>query len=161
MDINLPNGLNVNIEELLVRVSRWARSNPDIEAVALVGSQARNEASPTSDIDLMLLCRNPVSYLGNHEWITLFGRPARIEKEDWGKVTSLRVWYTEGLEVEFGIASDDWGTDPSDRGDGQVIRNGLIVLHEIDRKLSERVKRFGKSAGMDEVHGAGERRAAP
>jgi predicted nucleotidyltransferase len=149
MNIDLPKGIDAKVKEFLVHVNRWSRSNPDIEAVALVGSQARSEASPASDIDLVLLCRNPGSYLGNQEWISLFGTPARIEKENWGKVTSLRVWYTEGLEVEFGIASDEWGANPSDQGDGQVIRNGLVVLHEIDGKLSKRVKRFGKSAGVE------------
>ena len=145
MEINLPGAITPDVKGFLTQVVQWARDASGIEAVALVGSYARGEAKPASDIDLVLLCENPKSFLSRQHWITAFGKPTKIEKENWGKVTSLRVWYAQELEVEFGITSDEWGADPADQGDGQVIRDGIVVLYEIDSRLSDRVTRFEES----------------
>lgn len=142
MDVNLPEWITPGVGEFLNHVIQWAREISDVQAIALVGSHARGDASPSSDIDLVILCVNPKSLLDKQEWISMFGKPTQIEKEYWGKVTSLRVWYAQGLEIEFGITNDEWGSDPTDRGDGQVIRDGLLVLYEIESCLSDRVRQF-------------------
>jgi hypothetical protein len=49
------------------------------------------------------------------------------ELEAWGRVTSLRVWYEDGLEVEFSLATPDWATSPDD-GTRRVVSDGLRVL---------------------------------
>jgi hypothetical protein len=53
-----------------------------------------------------------------------------VEREDWGRVTSLRVWYADGLEVEFGIADRSWASAPLDVGTRRVIEDGLVVLFD-------------------------------
>jgi hypothetical protein len=85
---------------------------------------------------------DPEAYLANQDWIYQFGEPVALVKEDWSKVTSLRVFYANGLEVEYGISGPRWGSDPGDEGDARVIRDGCIVLHERDRHLSRRIIRF-------------------
>jgi hypothetical protein len=45
-------------------------------------------------------------------------------------VTSLRVWYADGLEVEFGIADRDWASAPLDAGTRRVLEEGLVVLFD-------------------------------
>jgi hypothetical protein len=50
--------------------------------------------------------------------------------EDYGKVTSLRLWYRNGPEVEFGLTTPDWAAPPLDEGTRRVITDGMVVLQE-------------------------------
>ena len=45
-------------------------------------------------------------------------------------LTSLRVLYTSGLEVEFGLTTRDWARLPLDFGTQMVISDGINVLFE-------------------------------
>jgi predicted nucleotidyltransferase len=78
------------VPAFLSEFSRWAASEPDILAVALVGSHARNEATDGSDVDLVIVARDPKSYLENTRWAQRFGTIDRQQIEQYGKVTSLR-----------------------------------------------------------------------
>jgi predicted nucleotidyltransferase len=155
MVADLTNEIDLNVRAFLQSVVEWAKNEPDLMALALVGSHARGEASPESDVDLILLLSNPKEYLNDRDWISEFGEPRHIVHEDWGKVTSLRVLYTEGLEVEYGLSNLAWGSDPSDEGDAQVIGNGLIVLYEKDGHLSNKLKPFLKSFAPNSIIDAG------
>jgi predicted nucleotidyltransferase len=129
----------MEIEEFLSRVCAWAESEPAIAAVALVGSQARGTARPDSDVDLVILTHEPGAYLDDLAWTRLFGEPSRRTIEDWGMVTSVRVWYAGGPEVEYGIAGADWGADPADEGTARVIREGIRIVCEKGGLLSSRL----------------------
>ncbi|MBE9479394.1 MAG: nucleotidyltransferase domain-containing protein, partial [Chloroflexi bacterium] len=59
MDTDLTNEIDLNVRAFLQSVIEWAKNEPDLIALALVGSHARGEASPESDVDLILLLRNP------------------------------------------------------------------------------------------------------
>ncbi len=155
MVADLTNEIDLNVRVFLQSVVEWAKNEPDLLALALVGSHARGEASPESDVDLILLLRNPKEYLNNRDWISEFGEPRHIDQEDWGKVTSLRVLYTEEFEVEYGLSNLEWGSDPSDEGDAHVIGNGLIVLYEKDVHLSNKLKPFLKSSAPNSIIDAG------
>jgi predicted nucleotidyltransferase len=133
----------LNVRTFLKNVIEWAKNEPELLALALVGSHARGEASPESDVDLILLLRNPEEYLNDRDWISEFGRPGSIVQEDWGKVTSLCVLYSDGKEVEYGLTNLEWGSDP------QVIGNGLIVLYEKDDHLSNKLKLFLRSSAAN------------
>ena len=148
MVADLTNEIDLNVRAFLQSVVIWAKNEPDLMALALVGSYARGEASPESDVDLILLLRNPKEYLKDRDWISEFGEPGHIVQEEWGKVTSLRVLYADGLEVEYGLSNLEWGSDPSDDGDAQVIENGLVVLYEKNGHLSNKLKPFHKSSAQ-------------
>jgi predicted nucleotidyltransferase len=113
---------------LIEEVQAWAASRLDVLGVALVGSHARQAARPDSDIDLVIVCESPSLYVEDRAWVRTFGTPRRMEREDWGRVTSLRVWFADGLEVEFGIADRDWGSAPLDSGTRRVIEDGCVIL---------------------------------
>ena len=155
MVADLTNEIDLNVRAFLQSVVEWAKNEPDLLALALVGSHARGEASPESDVDLILLIRNPKECINNRDWISEFGEPIHIVQEDWGKVTSLRVLYADGLEVEYGLSNLEWGSDPSDDGDAHVIGNGLIVLYEKDGHLSNKLKPFLKSSAPNSIINAG------
>jgi predicted nucleotidyltransferase len=74
----------------------WAARQADILGVALGGSHARNEATDLSDIDLVIITTTPGTYVTYTDWAKRFGTIEHQEIEDYGPVTSLRVWYAGG-----------------------------------------------------------------
>ena len=81
----------------------WVADQLDVRGIALVGSYARGAARDDSDIDLVILTDQPHKYLDEAEWIKRFGLVEKHQTEDYGKLISLRVWYQDGLGVEYGI----------------------------------------------------------
>ncbi len=118
------------VAELILSVQTWAAARPDVHGVALVGSHARQAATPESDVDLVIVCESPPTLIDDADWIRAFGTPRRTAREDWGRVTSLRVWYADGLEVEFGIADRAWASAPLDAGTRRVIDDGCVVVFD-------------------------------
>jgi len=118
------------VDRFLDRFADWAHTQPDVMAVALVGSHARNTATETSDVDLVVITRQPDRYLRNQGWIRRFGPIDQQRIEDYGKVTSIRVWYTDGREVEYGITGESWAALPLDEDTRRVLSDGMRVLFE-------------------------------
>ena len=123
----------------LNRFAAWAGAQLDIQAVALVGSYARGTARTESDVDIVLITDKPERYLRHDEWLARFGPVVRVEEEDWGRVQSRRVFYSSGLEVEYGITTAQWAElDPVDPGTRQVAE-GMRVL--FDRGILDSLSR--------------------
>jgi predicted nucleotidyltransferase len=120
----------IDLEDFTERVSIWAANCPDILSVVLVGSHARGEARPDSDIDLVILSATPSKLHDDPSWLGEFGNPLQQVREDWGKVQSLRVWYADGKEVEFGITDEGWMKEPLDQGTKKVLKNGYRIIYE-------------------------------
>ena len=120
----------MNVSAFLKAVGRWARTQPDIEAVALVGSYARDAATESSDVDLVILTSGVDRYLRDRSWVSLFGEAGECREEDYGRVTSVRVFYRGGLEVEYGFTTPYWAEVPIDEGTLRVITDGMKVLHD-------------------------------
>jgi predicted nucleotidyltransferase len=112
--------------------------------VLLVGSYSRNAARADSDVDLVILANEPARYLDSISFAVNFGRITKWQKEDWGKVTSMRVWYEEGLEVEYGFALPSWAAEPLDEGTKRVLDNGALVIFE---RAVEQTNRQAKNKG--------------
>lgn len=118
----------MDISLFLNSVEEWASNNEDIKSLILVGSHARGEARDDSDLDLVIITSNPDVYLNNN-FINNFGKVREFKKEDWGRVTSIRVWYANsGLEVEFGITTSIWIEKPLDNGTFRVLSDGYKVI---------------------------------
>jgi predicted nucleotidyltransferase len=122
-------------EDLLTRVKQWASAQPDITAVLLVGSYARGTAHADSDVDLVILTTNPQRYLDSVSFAEHFGSVSKGQTEDWGRVTSQRVWFHDGLEAEFGFALPDWAARPLDAGTRDVVSNGVKIIFDRDGSL--------------------------
>jgi len=122
--------LPVNVSAFLDAFRCWARAQPDIEAVALVGSYARNAATESSDVDLVILTSEVDRYLRDRSWLSLFGEAAECREEDYGRVTSVRVFYGGGLEVECGFTTPDWAEVPIDEGTLPVVTDGVKILED-------------------------------
>jgi predicted nucleotidyltransferase len=122
----------MDVETFLQRVIAWARGQPQVASVGLVGSYARGNASSSSDVDLILRAEHPDMFTHDQVWASTFGDVVRSQLEDWGRVQSVRVWYSYGLEVEYGFTGLDWGTDPEDLATQRVIRDGYRALYTRD-----------------------------
>lgn len=118
----------VDVGEFLDSVTRWAEARSDLMGLALVGSYARDEARADSDLDLILLAHRPRDFIDEPGWVARFGSVRSCTVEDWGLVTSLRVHYEGGLEVEYGLTSSIWATPPIDAGTARVISDGMRIL---------------------------------
>jgi predicted nucleotidyltransferase len=118
------------IETFLRRVSDWAFTRSDVLALAVVGSHARGTATSNSDLDLVLICKNTAQYLHNTDWVQQFGVVEKQQVEEYGLLTSLRIWYREGPEVEFGLTDERWAALPLDEGTRRVMEEGIRILFE-------------------------------
>jgi len=130
--------------ECIIRaIVDWARAQPTIQAVALVGSHARGTARTDSDIDLVLLTTDPslfradVAWPDAIKWNVIGANPIKWEDEDYGALWSRRLWLEQsGGEIEFGFAALSWAEpNPVDPGTRRVIADGCRILHDPEKIL--------------------------
>lgn len=128
-----------SLSRLLDAVVDWVRVQPDACGLALVGSHARDTARPESDIDLVILTPRASDYVAATDWAMRFGVVDRIDVEPYGALTSVRVHYAGGPEVEYGFAAPSWADAPLDAGTREVLRDGVRILWDRDGVLAEAV----------------------
>lgn len=128
-----------DIQDFLDAFVNWASAQKDVQGIALVGSYARGEARDDSDIDLVVLTDESEKYLEDVKWIERFGPLQIHQTEDYGKLISIRGWYQNGLEVEYGITRPDWAALPLDAGTQRVLSDGFMILFERGNLLSQHV----------------------
>lgn len=107
--------------------------------VGLLGSWARGTATQASDVDLVVVTREPASYTTGEEWIA--GLPgARLHRtQPWGSIlTERRLVLPSGLEIDVGITDPRWAsTDSVDEGTASVIADGgLRALYDPEGVLA-------------------------
>jgi hypothetical protein len=101
----------------------------DIQAVILAGSYARNAQSEASDLDLVVLTDEWEAYTKSRGWLRLFGEPLATSTEYYGLITSIRARY-EAYEIEFGMGSTEWISEPVDQGTRRVLEDGYQIIFE-------------------------------
>jgi uncharacterized protein len=125
------------VERVLERAVAWARQQPDIRGLALVGSWARGSARADSDVDLVVLTSRPGRYLADDHWTAALGDAEVVHTQAWGPLTERRLLVDGDLEVEVGITEPAWAaTDPVDPGTRRVVTDGLRILHDPDGRLA-------------------------
>ena len=117
---------------------KLALATPGAVAAALVGSWARGNARPDSDVDLVLLTERPEVLLLDDRWHRDFGADATLVRTaDFGAVQERRLRLASGLEVEVCIGHPSWAdTDPVDAGTRRVVSDGIRVLWDPYLRLS-------------------------
>lgn len=144
----------MQIPTLLKALREWASEREDIHALAIVGSHARGAATPDSDLDVMLLVAEIAPYFADTGWAARFGEIGSAQVEDWGIVTSLRVFYGDGTEAEFGFATAAWAAVPLDAGTRRVVSDGMQILwdpHGLLDRLQQAVA-DEKAKAMRQAH---------
>jgi len=117
-------------DEFLEKLKRFAAEEFAIVAIVVVGSYARGTAGADSDIDLVLITNNRAQFLDERRWIEQFGKVDSCELEDYGLVQSLRVFFENGPEVEFGITSLDWVAETELGSTGAILAGGYLVIYD-------------------------------
>src|SRR4051812_13445038 len=96
------------VEAVLQRLVAMAERRPDVCAVALVGSWARGEPRPGSDVDLVLLTSAPSRYVDDQDWLEEIGGARLVRTASWGAITECRFALRSGMEVELGVGAPSW-----------------------------------------------------
>ena len=112
-------------------LSDWAANRADVDGLLLIGSYARETATMSSDVDLVLLTTSPQSYLDGAELGRVLGRGSNLIREaEWGPLAERRFRLRSGLVVEVGVALPAWASAPLDAGTARVLRDGHRILFD-------------------------------
>ena len=135
------------------KVTQWARSRSDILAVALVGSWARGQARPDSDLDLLVLTTAPAVYRQDSNWLAELNLPiAGWGDETYGLAWSRRLELLDDGMVELTFAPLEWAeVAPVDAGTARVIGDGCQILYDPDGRLARLVAKLKRESDGDIV----------
>lgn len=120
------------VKKFINKLKEFAINDSHIESIIIVGSYARGTNKETSDLDLCMIVTNKNKMIENSDFTKVFGEIDKKQIEYYGACTSIRVWYKNGLEVEFGIVEPSWVSIPLDNGTYKVLCDGYKVI--IDKK---------------------------
>jgi predicted nucleotidyltransferase len=123
-------GIENKVNLLLENFKEWSQQQTHIKGVAIVGSFARGDFHSNSDVDLTIISTNKNLTLEIIKNDFSFGNIESSTLEEWGILTSLRIFYDNGLEVEYGVVTDQWVKEPLDEGTKNVVKNGFKVVTE-------------------------------
>ncbi len=124
-------------EIFINKIKQWGTENTDIKSIIIVGSYAKGTNKATSDIDLIIITTNKDEMLNNQNFIELFGEVERTQTEYYGACTSVRVWYKNGPEVEFGLVTPDWIAQPLDKGTYIVLSDGYNIIIDKNKYFND------------------------
>jgi aminoglycoside 6-adenylyltransferase len=96
--------------DILEELARWARLEDDVRAAIVVGSQARTRepADMWSDLDVILVVREPRALVDSATWLDRFGHVVCTFVEGtMGLWKERRVLYSDGRDVDFVLLPAD------------------------------------------------------
>lgn len=125
----------------LSKICNWCKEDNRIHALLLVGSYAIGKEKADSDIDLVIMTDNQKGVL-EPNWIDIFGEIDRYQVEEYGACTSIRVYYMDGTEIEYGIVDDSWIDSPLDAGTRRVLEDGYKLLYATNGISVESIERI-------------------
>ncbi|WP_310603895.1 nucleotidyltransferase domain-containing protein [Anaerosporobacter sp.] len=126
------------MRDIINMITEWGTNDSQIEAIVLVGSFARQANKPDSDIDVCIITEFKEELLYKISFIHHLGNVKNFVIEYWGACTSIRVWFEEGEEVEFGLVEPSWYSTPLDQGTHKVLNDGYQILVDKQGILSNK-----------------------
>lgn len=119
-------------ERFIDKLKDFSMNDNQIESAIIVGSYARGTNTENSDLDICIITTNKKEMIENPDFIKQFGAFSKTQTEYYGACTSIRVWYENGLEAEFGIVEPSWIRLSLDSGTRKVLNDGYKVI--VDKK---------------------------
>ena len=95
------------LEQILGQIIKWTSNNKNFLALALVGSYAKGDFNAKSDIDLMFLTQNYLSFKENNQWVNeIDWKNIDLSIRSWrdetyGVVWSGHIYFTNTPKIEF------------------------------------------------------------
>lgn len=120
------------MEKFIEDLRKFGEATPYVESIILVGSYARSENKKDSDIDLVIITSEKNYMVESQDFVDRFGSQIKKAQENYGACSSIRVYYKNGMEVEFGLVDPSWIKKPLDRGTRRVLEDGYRVI--LDKK---------------------------
>jgi aminoglycoside 6-adenylyltransferase len=126
----------LSYQQLEARIARWAASRPDIKALVVVGSRARQDSSADewSDLDLILFATNSAAYTSGADWLDMVGPIALSMLENpTGGNPEWFILTADGLRFDIMLAQVSEDADSLARilvsfPYQSVLRSGVRVL---------------------------------
>lgn len=125
------------IDDFISKLRDFSAETEHIESVLLVGSYARGTSSDSSDIDIVIITAEKEKMTENQSFTEKFGEVLKRQTEYYGACTSIRVWYSDGKEVEFGIVAPSWISQPLDEGTRRVLSDGFRIIADKKNNLKD------------------------
>ena len=122
-------GMKEKVDYLLQEFKKWSDYQNQIKGVAIVGSFARGDFHSKSDVDLVIISTNKEVTIQDILSEFKYDVVNRHQLEQWGPfLTSLRIFYDNEIEVEYGVTTNVWVKEPLDKGTKEVVSNGFKIL---------------------------------
>jgi aminoglycoside 6-adenylyltransferase len=123
-------------EAIITKIRDWAERENAIRAAIIIGSQARSDepADEWSDLDVILIARDPPEYIQSTAWIAEFGTPlVTFTEGTFDGSSERRVLYEGFLDVDFAIDDPDRISTSLQSHDVRAIfQRGYRVLADKD-----------------------------
>ena len=117
------------VNAVVGHAAQWAKSQPDVSTVVVVGSYSYGRPRMGSDVDLVVLSRRTAEHLVDLAFIEKIAPGGRVIRRDqWGAMSERRVRLANGLVVEFGLTTPDWAALPLDPGTAKVLSDGCKIV---------------------------------
>ena len=120
---------------MIETLAAWVSTRPDVRAVLLLGSQARNNhpADAFSDIDVALTVDDPGVFLLGREWLRELGDVIAdvVEPTAIGGMSERRVLFASGQDVDFSVVPTELMQLLGDFSDVDEVRQLLGRGHRI------------------------------
>jgi uncharacterized protein len=134
-------------EAVIEAVAAWARTRADVRALALLGSWARGNPRPDSDVDLMAISDCAEGYRCSHEWMSEidFDRAGHsIKSSDdatYGAVWSRHIHLDPAGEIELTFAPRAWASiAPLDAATRAIVNDAFRIILDKDGSLARLVR---------------------
>lgn len=119
-------------KQIFKKLKEIGQHTSDIECILVVGSVATGTNTIGSDLDIMIITANKSFLVQDKSLIGYFGIVINSKIEYYGASTSIRVWYQDENEIEFGMVDPSWISLPLDSGTRKVLTEGYKII--IDKK---------------------------
>ena len=113
-------------KQIFKKLKEIGQHTSDIECILVVGSVATETNTIGSDLDIMIITANKSFLVQDKSFIEYFGIVINSKIEYYGAYTSIRVWYQDENEIEFGIMDPSWISLTLDSGTKKVLTEGCI-----------------------------------
>jgi len=134
----------MNMDKFLSLLTQWANTDNNIISAVIVGSVARNEARPDSDIDVLIITNEIERYSKDLAWLNNFKRYESIRFEVWGPVHCIRVFFDE-CEAEFNFVKPFWAGIPVDPETAKVVSGGITLIKDTNNLVMKLISAVEKN----------------